>query len=281
MDQTLVIIIGAVILAIVVFFVVRKPKALPEGTEQPKPLGTGAKAAKADTASLPAGPTSGTAKGALPDSSGEPSVKPKAIPGSIASSDVVAVDDSVPPPALSGSGLAGSVAPVAARATKREIAGMRSGLTASRTGFIARLTALFTGKKEIDPALLDQIEEIMLTSDVGVKTTQVILERLRDGLAKNELRDADAVWAALRAEAIRVLSIGGGRIQTHGNKPVVVLMVGVNGVGKTTTIGKLATKFTTDGRKVMLAAGKGRFRPRRSGLRRDDPCEGIGRRPSR
>jgi len=83
------------------------------------------------------------------------------------------------------------------------------------------------------------------------------VDRLRDGLAKNELRDADAIWAALRAEATRILTVDGvlqGRIRGKG-KPVVVLMVGVNGVGKTTTIGKLATRFTKDGRKVVLAAG--------------------------
>ena len=269
MDQTLVIILGVVILALAVFFVVRKPGTrpgtLPPGSVAPKPLGAGKTADATGVPGLSGGPAGGASKGALPagarESSGRPGAKPEAIPGPLASSDVVAVEDSVPPPALSGSGAGPgrgvvSVAPPTARATKRELAGMRTGLAASRTGFIARLTAIFTGKKEIDPTILDQIEEVMLSSDVGVKTTQAILERLRDGLAKNELRDADAVWAALCAEATRVLSIGGGRIQTHGkNKPVVVLMVGVNGVGKTTTIGKLATKLTADGRKVMLAAG--------------------------
>jgi fused signal recognition particle receptor len=126
------------------------------------------------------------------------------------------------------------------------------------------LTALLTGKKEIDPAILEQIEEVMLASDVGVRTTRAIVERLREALGRNELKDVDAVWAALRAEATRVLSFGssgasassygGGRIAPKG-RPTVVLMVGVNGVGKTTTIGKLATRLRADGKKVMLAAG--------------------------
>ncbi|MBX3190267.1 MAG: signal recognition particle-docking protein FtsY [Labilithrix sp.] len=121
---------------------------------------------------------------------------------------------------------------------------------------MARLKALFTGKKEIDPAILEQMEEVMLTSDVGVKTTQAILERLRDQLEKKELADADAVWAALRAEATRILDLGGPRSNRDFKaKPTVVLMVGVNGVGKTTTIGKLATKWNGDGKKVVLAAG--------------------------
>jgi fused signal recognition particle receptor len=134
------------------------------------------------------------------------------------------------------------------------MAGLRRGLSAARGGFIARLTELFQGKKEIDPAILDRIEEVMLTSDVGPKTTQAILGRLRDSLSRNELADSDAVWAALRAEATRILGIGGGPIRI-AVKPTVVLMVGVNGAGKTTTIGKLATKYTSAGKTVMLAAG--------------------------
>jgi fused signal recognition particle receptor len=123
---------------------------------------------------------------------------------------------------------------------------------------MARLKALFTGKKEIDPAILEQMEEIMISSDVGVKTTQSILERLREKLQKNELADSDAVWAALRAEATRILDIGQAEARSGRDskqKPMVVLMVGVNGVGKTTTIGKLATKWNAEGKKVVLAAG--------------------------
>jgi fused signal recognition particle receptor len=87
-----------------------------------------------------------------------------------------------------------------------------------------------------------------------VKTTQAILERLRDGMNKKELADADAVWAALRAEATRILSIPAASVPKE-KKPLVILMVGVNGVGKTTTIGKLATKWKDDGKKVVLGAG--------------------------
>jgi fused signal recognition particle receptor len=139
-------------------------------------------------------------------------------------------------------------------ASKKEIAGLRKGLAATRGGFMARLKAIFTGKKEIDPAILADVEEVMLSSDVGVKTTQAILERLRDGMNKKELSDADAVWAALRAEATRILSIPPASVP-KATKPRVVLMVGVNGVGKTTTIGKLATKWQDDGKKVVLGAG--------------------------
>src|SRR5882672_3512680 len=141
-----------------------------------------------------------------------------------------------------------------ALASKKDMAGLRKGLAATRGGFIAKLTELFQGKKEIDAAILQQMEEVMLASDVGPKTTEAILTRLRESLGRNELRDADAVWAALRAEATRILDIGGGAIRM-ATKPTVVLMVGVNGVGKTTTIGKLATRYNTAGKKVVLAAG--------------------------
>jgi fused signal recognition particle receptor len=162
-----------------------------------------------------------------------------------------------PPPAEAIEVTVGESQPPAApsaRPGKRDVAGLRKGLAATRGGFIARLTALFQGKKEIDPAILEQIEEVMLASDVGPKTTQAILSRLRESLEKNELRDSDAVWAALRAEATRILGIGGGALRL-GTKPTVVLMVGVNGVGKTTTIGKLATRYNAAGKKVVLAAG--------------------------
>ncbi len=141
-----------------------------------------------------------------------------------------------------------------------DMAGLRKGLAQTRTGFIAKLAALFTGKKEIDPNIVAELEEIMLTSDVGVKTTQAILGRIKDGLDKNELKDNDAVWGALRAEATRILSLGPiseevSRPIRVGKKLTVVLMVGVNGVGKTTTIGKLATKLKNEGKRVIFAAG--------------------------
>ena len=136
----------------------------------------------------------------------------------------------------------------------RDVASLRKGLAASRGGFVARLAAVFRGRKEIDPNLLEQVEEVMIGSDVGPKTTAALLGRLRESMEREQLRDADAVWAALRAEATRILALGGGPIRTT-TKPTVVLMVGVNGVGKTTTIGKLATRYIGAGKKVSLAAG--------------------------
>jgi fused signal recognition particle receptor len=158
------------------------------------------------------------------------------------------------PPAAAAPERPGQPSAAPGAPSKKDLAGLRRGLAATRGGFIARLTELFQGKKEIDAAILLQVEEVMLASDVGPKTTEAILTRLRESLGRNELRDADAVWAALRGEATRILDIGGGAIRIAA-KPTVVLMVGVNGVGKTTTIGKLATRYNGAGKKVILAAG--------------------------
>jgi fused signal recognition particle receptor len=147
--------------------------------------------------------------------------------------------------------------PVAPAPKQRDLSGLRRGLTKSRQaeGFFGRLRALFTGKKEIPADLTTQIEEVLLTSDVGVETTTLLLDRVKTRLDKGELADADAVWSALREEARAVLELSSaGAVELHA-KPTVVLMVGVNGAGKTTTIGKLATKLSGSGKKIVLAAG--------------------------
>ncbi len=130
---------------------------------------------------------------------------------------------------------------------------VRRGLTKTRGGMIARLADLIRGKKEIDPALLQEIEEVLLSSDVGVKTTGALIERLHERLKNKELGDEEKVWAALRAEAQRILGEG-GRLKLRA-KPTVVMLVGVNGSGKTTTIGKLANKLKAAGKSVILGAG--------------------------
>jgi fused signal recognition particle receptor len=140
------------------------------------------------------------------------------------------------------------------RATAEDVAQLKKGLANTRGGFITRLAKLFGGKKEIDPALLEEIEEVLITADIGMKTTQRILERLRDRMSRRELTDDERVWAALREEARDILATGRGQL-TLKQKPSVILVVGVNGVGKTTTIGKLASRLSSEGKKVVLAAG--------------------------
>lgn len=135
---------------------------------------------------------------------------------------------------------------------------LRRGLSRSRQteGFFGRLRSLFRGKTEISPELAREIEEVLLTSDVGVETTKALLERVQAELASSGQVDPERVWDALAAEARTLLEIGGasGTIELRA-KPTVILMVGVNGAGKTTTIGKLATKFHAAGHKCVLAAG--------------------------
>jgi fused signal recognition particle receptor len=247
--MTTIIVAALVVVVIVAVFLVSRGKGASQlqappskgpGSLAPKPGAS----AKSPTEPPKAAPEARPARGeSAPPPQASPAKAPSAPPaaGSTIPGEGKPAVPSAPP---------GSIPPGA----KRDVAGLRKGLAATRGGFVARLTALFQGKKEIDPAILEQLEEVMLSSDVGPKTTQAILARLRDSLARNELRDSDAVWAALRAEAIRILSIGGGAI-TCTTRPTVVLMVGVNGVGKTTTIGKLATRFTAAGKKVLLAAG--------------------------
>ncbi len=139
-----------------------------------------------------------------------------------------------------------------------DVQSMRRGLARSRGegGIFGRLKALFGGQQELGADVSADIEEVLITSDVGVQTTQAILERVRESLDKGEHSDPERVWAALREEAGRILSVEG---QADGlrlrAKPTVILMVGVNGAGKTTTIGKLATRLKGEGKRCVLAAG--------------------------
>ncbi|MHA6198405.1 signal recognition particle-docking protein FtsY [Pseudomonas wadenswilerensis] len=141
----------------------------------------------------------------------------------------------------------------------------------AKTGFFARLkqglsktsasigegmASLFLGKKAIDDDLLDEIETRLLTADVGVEATTLIVQNLTQKVARKQLADADALYKSLQDELAGLLKPVEQplRIQSQ-NKPFVILVVGVNGAGKTTTIGKLAKKLQLEGKKVMLAAG--------------------------
>ncbi len=140
----------------------------------------------------------------------------------------------------------------------RDIDGLRKGLSKARAseGFFGRLRALFSGKKELNADIASELEEVLLSSDVGAETSALLLARVKDALSQGELADPEKVWDALRAEAERIVSVDGsaGPLEVR-HKPTVVLLVGVNGAGKTTTIGKLATKLQANGKKCLLAAG--------------------------
>ena len=149
-------------------------------------------------------------------------------------------------------------APSSRGGAPRDIEGLRRGLAKARgsEGFFGRLRALFSGKKELNTDIASEIEEVLLSSDVGTETTALLLERVKEALSGGDLSDPEKVWDALRAEAQRIVSIDGisGPLELN-HKPTVVLLVGVNGAGKTTTIGKLATKLQGSGKKVLLSAG--------------------------
>lgn len=134
---------------------------------------------------------------------------------------------------------------------------LKAGLSRTRASLAQSLGNLLLGKKAIDQDLLDELETRLLTSDVGVKATSSILAELSERVKRKELADSDALYAALKSIMQTMLQPCEAPlvIPTGIDKPFVILMVGVNGVGKTTTIGKLAKRFQADGRSVMLAAG--------------------------
>lgn len=143
----------------------------------------------------------------------------------------------------------------APKARKRDVTALVPGLARTRSGWVARLGQVFSGKKEIDPALVGEIEKIMLTADIGVRTSQKLLDEIRASLGKKELADPDAVWRFLRRRTAEILTVSAPAMSFDGSRPFVLLVVGVNGSGKTTTIGKLAAKLKADGKSVLLAAG--------------------------
>jgi fused signal recognition particle receptor len=138
----------------------------------------------------------------------------------------------------------------------RDASALAPGLARTRsTGFIARLGQILSGRKELDPSIVDEIEKVLLTADIGVKTSQKLLEEIRGSLTRRELKDPDAVWAFLRQRSAEMLAIPAPEVDFSSARPFVLLVVGVNGSGKTTTIGKLAAKLGAEGKRVLLAAG--------------------------
>jgi fused signal recognition particle receptor len=130
---------------------------------------------------------------------------------------------------------------------------MGAGLEKTRGGFIAKLGALFSAKPKLDAAAIDQVEEVLFTSDIGVKASERLLGALNRRVATGEAT-ADEVWPILREEARSILAAH-HRPLVVGEGVTVILVVGVNGAGKTTTIGKLAARFKAAGRRPMVIAG--------------------------
>lgn len=133
------------------------------------------------------------------------------------------------------------------------------GLEQSKTSFFSKLTKAVAGKSTVDEEVLDNLEEVLVTSDVGVKTTLKIIDRIEDRVAKDKYLGTDELNKILREEIAGLLSETNTGEATEfevptNKKPYVIMVVGVNGVGKTTTIGKLAYQFKKSGQKVVLGA---------------------------
>ncbi|EJB8403280.1 TPA: signal recognition particle-docking protein FtsY [Pseudomonas aeruginosa] len=155
------------------------------------------------------------------------------------------------------------VAPLAAAPAVSEpatrpgfFARLRQGLSKTSASIGEGMASLFLGRKEIDDDLLDDIETRLLTADVGVEATTLIVQNLTKRVARKELADSGALYKALQEELASLLRPVEQPLRVDvAREPYVILVVGVNGVGKTTTIGKLAKKLQLEGKKVMLAAG--------------------------
>jgi len=133
---------------------------------------------------------------------------------------------------------------------------LTQGLKRTRSGLTDGVASLVLGKKAIDDEVLEEIEALLLTADVGIEATQSIIDDLTQRLKRNQLKDAETLFNALAEDMTAILEPVSRPLQIpDSDKPFVILMVGMNGAGKTTTIGKLAKRFQNEGRSVMLAAG--------------------------
>lgn len=129
----------------------------------------------------------------------------------------------------------------------------KRGLEKTRGGFVAKIGKLF-GKKTIDAQTLVELEEVLFTADIGPRAADRIFQSVKSGLSKADLESPDKIWSQIRTTSEEILSVAAPPVDM-AKQPLVLLVLGVNGVGKTTTIGKLADKWTKDGKRVLLAAG--------------------------
>lgn len=133
---------------------------------------------------------------------------------------------------------------------------IKAGLSRTRSGLGNGLSSVILGSKKVDDDLLEELETQLLMADVGIDATQTLVNALTDKLNRKELKDSDTLLTTLKSDMTDILSNSQKTLEPVSKEgPFVILMVGVNGVGKTTTIGKLAKKYQAEGKSVMLAAG--------------------------
>lgn len=149
----------------------------------------------------------------------------------------------------------------AEEAVERE-AGVRflNAIERTRDSINSRLDAVFAGRKQIDDALLEELEEMLISTDIGVATTMQVLDAVRSGVSRQEVSDLQALKRVMKDELLSILRVSAmkgvsdERVVDAGVKPYVLMVVGVNGVGKTTTIGKLAQRIKNEGNEVLICA---------------------------
>ena len=131
---------------------------------------------------------------------------------------------------------------------------LKSGVQKTRAGLVSALEDALQGKKEIDAGLLDELESTLIASDMGIRTTDEILQRIHQRVERHQLNDAAELKGLIREQLLEILQASERAPARVAEPPAVVLVVGVNGSGKTTTIGKLASRFKNEKRSVMLYA---------------------------
>jgi fused signal recognition particle receptor len=131
---------------------------------------------------------------------------------------------------------------------------LKAGIQKTRSGLVDRIEDVLAGKKQIDADLLEELEYTLITADLGVRTVQDILERIRQRVDRKMAGDASEIRGLIREHILELLSASETPIRMVATPPAVVMLVGINGAGKTTTIGKLANRFIGEGRKVLLCA---------------------------
>ena len=131
---------------------------------------------------------------------------------------------------------------------------LKSGVQKTRAGLVSALEDVVQGKKVIDADLLDELESTLISADIGVRTTQEILDRIRQRVERRQLNDAAELKGLIGEHLLEILQAGDRPPARVAEPPAVVLVVGVNGSGKTTTIGKLAWRYRSEGRSVLLCA---------------------------